>query len=77
MRDQKFLEDIAKRLKEVRKKRGLSQAQVSIDTGISVSRYEIARKNVTTMTLGVLCKYYGITLEEFFHGIEVHTAPWD
>ena len=41
-RDQQFLEDIAGRLKEIRAARGLSQQRVTMDTGINLSRYEVA-----------------------------------
>ncbi len=76
-RDQQFLEDIARRLKEIRAARRLSQQRVTMDTGINISRYEVAERNVTATTIGLLCKYYGISMEEFFKGIEVHNIPWE
>lgn len=48
-----------------------------MDTGINISRYEVAERNVTATTIGLLCKYYGISMEEFFKGIEVHNIPWE
>ena len=76
-RDQQFLEDIARRLKAIRAERGLSQQRVTIDTGINISRYEVAERNVTATTIGLLCKYYKISIAEFFKGIEVHITPWE
>lgn len=76
-RDQKFLEDIARRLKEIRADRGLSQQRVTMDTGINISRYEVAERNITATTIGLLCKYYKISMQDFFKGIDVHITPWE
>ena len=74
-RDQQFLEDIAGRLKEIRAARGLSQQRVTMDTGINISRYEVAERNVTATTNGLLSKYYRISMEEFFKSISLHNIP--
>ena len=65
-----MLKSIAHKLAEIRKSKGLSQADVYIDTDLNIGHIEAGRKNVTISSLAILCKYYGITLEEFFRGID-------
>lgn len=67
-----LLTEIAARLKELRQERGLSQRLVYIDTDVHVGKIELGKTNVSVSTLAILCKYYGITLEEFFRGISTH-----
>ena len=61
---------IAERLKELRKERNLTQENVRFDLELNIGRIEAAQHSITFTTLGDLCDYYGITLEEFFRGIE-------
>ena len=86
-----LLKSIAHKLAEIRKSKGLSQADVYIDTcllytspsprdsdvyvdtDLNIGHIEAGRKNVTISSLAILCKYYGITLEEFFRGIDIDT----
>lgn len=65
-RNQILLEKIGKQLKQLREKTGLTQEDVSNDTGIHIGRVETATSNVTVSTLDALCKYYKISLEDFF-----------
>jgi len=37
---------------------------------MNVGLYEVGTTNITVVLLTVLCNFYGIPLEEFFHGIE-------
>ena len=67
-----LLKSIAHKLAEIRKSKGLSQADVYIDTDLNIGHIEAGRKNVIS-SLAILCKYYGITLEEFFRGIDIDT----
>lgn len=62
---------MAQRLVEIRNSKGLSQTDVYIDTDLNIGHYETGRKNITLSTLAILCKYYDITLEEFFRGIDI------
>ena len=68
-----LLKSIAHKLAEIRKSKGLSQADVYIDTDLNIGHIEAGRKNVTISSLAILYKYYGITLEEFFRGIDIDT----
>lgn len=75
MKTQRFNEilhqRIVERLKELRKQRGLKQEHVRFDMGeINIGRIEAGDHSITITTLADLCDYYGITLEEFFRGIE-------
>lgn len=39
---------------------------------INIGRIEVGQHSITLSTLADLCDYYGITLEEFFRGIQTH-----
>lgn len=67
-RDNAILEYIARKCKELRAERDVSQEIVYEDTGLHIGKIETAKKNVTISTLTKLCRYYGITIEEFFAG---------
>lgn len=67
-RDIAILEYIARKCKDLRAKKGGSQEAVYEDTGINIGKVETAKKNVTISTLTKLCRYYNLTLEEFFDG---------
>lgn len=60
---------VAKRLKEIREAKGLSQESVFIDTDYNIGRIEIGKSNISISTISILCKYYGITLADFFKGM--------
>lgn len=66
LRDQDLLLDIAKRIKELREEKGLTQEEVYIDTQIHIARIETARVNISVSTLKTLCDYFDITLSDFF-----------
>lgn len=66
LRDQGLLLDIAKRIKELREGKGLTQEEVYIDTQIHIARIETARVNISVSTLKALCDYFDITLSDFF-----------
>lgn len=69
-RDEILLNQVTNKLKELRKEKGVSQLRVLIDTEIHVSRIENKNYNLTLSTLSLLCKYYGVSLTEFFDSIE-------
>jgi len=68
-RNEKLITAIAKRLKDLRESKGVSQQHVYIDTDLNVGKIEVGKTNISVSTLNILCDYYGITLEEFFRGI--------
>jgi len=65
-KDTKLMSAVAKRLQGLRAQKGLSQDIVFVDTDIHIARIETGKSNVSISTLSALCKYYSITLEEFF-----------
>lgn len=69
-RNEKLVAAVGKRLRELRLAKGLSQDAVYIETDIHIARVEMGRYNITISTLSDLCAYYGISIEEFFKGIE-------
>jgi transcriptional regulator with XRE-family HTH domain len=68
--DEKTIMAVAKRLKQIREERGLSQTTVYIDTDYNLGRIEVRKTNISISTLALLCKYYEISLEEFFKGMK-------
>lgn len=60
------MREIAVKIKRLREERGISQEVVYADTQIHVARIETARVNISVSTLGAICKYFGISLAEFF-----------
>ena len=74
-RDDILLSQVTNKLKELRKEKGVSQLRVLIDTEIHVSRIENKNYNLTLSTLSLLCKYYGVSLTEFFDSIEKENVP--
>lgn len=65
-----LLRSIGDRLKQLRSERGLTQEVVTDQTKVNIGLYELGKTNITIVLLVVLCNFYGITLEEFFRGIE-------
>lgn len=68
--DVKLTELIRFRLKELRSARGFSQEYVIEHTGLDIFHFESGTKNPTTISLSILCKFYGITLAEFFDPLD-------
>ena len=68
-RNDVLIEEIARRLKDLRIGRGLSQETVYFNTGSHIGKIETEKYNITVSTLSKLCDYYQITLEEFLKGI--------
>ncbi len=68
--NEKVVSAVSQRLKELRKERGISQDSMFIDTDYNIGRIESGKANITVSTLANLCDYLGITVKEFFSGIE-------
>jgi transcriptional regulator with XRE-family HTH domain len=61
-----LLKKIAIRIKELRQKNNITQEDFYNDTDIHIGRIEQGHLNITVSTLDQICKYFGITLQEFF-----------
>lgn len=70
IRNNKLLKGIATVLKELRDAKAISQEEVYNDTNIHVGRIETAKANPTVSTIAALCKYFGISLSEFYKKVE-------
>ena len=68
-KDTELLHAVAGKLRRLRKACGASQKNIFIDTDIHVGRIELGKQNITLSTLAILCDYYKISLEDFFHCI--------
>jgi DNA-binding XRE family transcriptional regulator len=72
--DYELLKWTADRLKALREERGLSQETVYFHTNINIGRIEIGKSNISLTSLSILCKYFGISIEDFFKGISTEQA---
>lgn len=61
--------EIVSRLQRLRRERGCSLQEVYDATGIHIARLEARRANMTITTLAALCRFYNVTLAEFFTGL--------
>jgi transcriptional regulator with XRE-family HTH domain len=68
--DRELLIKIGQRVKQLRKQRFLTQEELYEETNIHINRIETARINITISTIAALCRYFEISLKEFFEGIE-------
>jgi transcriptional regulator with XRE-family HTH domain len=57
-------------LKELRTKKGLTQADVIADTGIHAGKLETAVSNMSVSTIYQLAEYFEIKLSDFFKLVE-------
>ncbi|WP_343637510.1 helix-turn-helix transcriptional regulator [Fluviicola sp.] len=65
MENGELLLTIAKRLKELRNKKGVTQEDVYNDTGIHVARIEQGKRDISFTTLCKLADYFGVDLNGF------------
>ena len=68
--DYDLLGTVARKLKQLREAKGLSQRIVYIDTDFNIGKIEVGKTNITISTLSRLCKYYGTSLKEFFNELD-------
>ena len=66
IRNQALLKKIANRIKKYREEQGVTQEQFFFDTGIHLGRIESTKTNITVSTLDAICKYFDLSIEEFF-----------
>jgi transcriptional regulator with XRE-family HTH domain len=62
-------DEVIRRLQGLRRDRGYTLQEVYDVTGVHVARLESRKANMTVITLATLCRFYGISLAEFFHGL--------
>lgn len=64
-----LIRKMADRIKVLRAKKGVTQEEFYNDTGIHLGRIESGDSNITVSTLDAICKYFDVTLEQFFKGL--------
>lgn len=69
-RDAILTELVAERLKELRSARKYSQEYVVEHTKLNLPQYEAKHYAPSLDSLAIICKFYGITLNEFFASID-------
>jgi len=70
IKDKELLHAISLVLKELRANEGLSQQNVKDDTGIHIGRIETTRNDPSSSTIFELCKYFKISLSDFYRRVE-------
>lgn len=65
-----LLKKIAVRLKSLREEKGLTQEEMYNETNIHIARIETAKVNISVSTLSSLCKFFNVSLVEFFKKID-------
>lgn len=56
---------LAKKVKELRISKGLTQEEAFNDTGVHFGRIEQGQRDISFTTLYKLCKYFDISMAEF------------
>lgn len=64
-----LLEKISQKIKALREKNDLTQEDFYNDTSIHIARIETGKGNISISTLDAICKYFKISIAEFFDGI--------
>jgi len=75
MRNQALIDEVAARIKKLREARHITQEVFYNDTRIHLARIETGQINVTLSTLDAICKYLGISLQDFFSEIDNKIHP--
>jgi transcriptional regulator with XRE-family HTH domain len=70
IRNQALLNSIGKKIKALRESKGLTQEEVFNDTSIHVGRIENGSADIRISTIEAICKYFKISLSEFFKDIK-------
>ncbi|WP_062057277.1 helix-turn-helix domain-containing protein [Aquimarina longa] len=61
-----LLNNLAKRIKELRSKKEVTQENALNDTGIHFGRIEQANRDISFTTLFKICQYFQISPKDFF-----------
>jgi transcriptional regulator with XRE-family HTH domain len=69
LRDEVLIKKVIEKIKKLREQQGVTLEQFYNDTNIHLSRIESSKVNISLSTLGSICKYFKISLSEFFKGM--------
>lgn len=65
-RDEELLQKVILRIKELRREHHHSQEQLNAETEIDIANLETGANFPNLTTISIICRFYGITLDEFF-----------
>jgi transcriptional regulator with XRE-family HTH domain len=68
-RDETLIKKIMNRIEHLKKERGVTYLDIFHDTGIHLGRIISQKRDIPISTLSDICKYFGMSLSEFFKGI--------
>ena len=68
--DKALLHDIILALKTLRARQNVTLEAFYFDTGIHLARIEQGDTNITVSTLSQICRYFNISLKDFFALVE-------
>lgn len=74
-KDPRFVEQIAKRIRELRITHGHTQEYLIEKVHLSINSYETGNKVPTLMSVLKICEFYQISLAEFFAPIDYPSKP--
>lgn len=66
--NKKLIRFVVARLKQLRADNDLTQETLGNDTGINIGRIERGVREPSLTTISELCKYFKISVSEFFEG---------
>lgn len=64
--DKNLLAEITLGIKTLREKKNITLETFFFDTGIHLARIEQGNTNITVSTLSQICRYFDISLKDFF-----------
>lgn len=64
--DKDLLAEITLGIKTLRKEKNITLETFFFDTGIHLARIEQGKINITVSTLSQICRYFNISLKDFF-----------
>ncbi len=70
IKDDILLKKIALCIKQIRKDTAITLDDFYVDTGIHLARIEQGKTNISIITLSIICKYFDISLKDFFALLE-------
>lgn len=65
-RNQKFINSVGKRIREIRLKKGITQEDFIFETGINIGRIERGERDISLTTLKLICTYLEVEPIELF-----------
>jgi transcriptional regulator with XRE-family HTH domain len=68
-KDEKLIKRVSSRIQKIRMSQGITLEDFYFDTGIHLARIEQGKSNVSISTLSQICKYFKISLHDFFEGL--------